>query len=364
MLEGMIQMKKILYVMDCNIFGLGGSEKSTLSLANGLKKQYDVAILSRNDEEGINEIDGITHIFYRKKNNRLLNYIYKMNFFIKYYKKNHFNIVNVQNPRYFIIIAFLLKFKIIKKNSTFIYTDRNLYETYTRLHKYLFKKLASKFDMIICTTEYNAKFWKNINNNVAIINNSIEDIWFKNDIKKDDNKKITIGFCGRFVPNKRWDIALEICKKFVKEKNVYFSFAISTDINNIEYKKYKKELFEILGNHLILQENISDIKIIDFYDHCDIFILTSDFESFGRTLIEAMARECIVFGTKTGGVPEVIPNEFVFDNTNIDNLIKKINVLLSLDKKKFNKIKKDMKTYAKSKYECDVMLSKYKDLYN
>ena len=357
-------MKKILYVMDCNIFGLGGSEKSTLSLINGFKKENEVFVLSQDKNESYKNIDNVNYYFYKKVNNRLFNYIYKMKYFKKIYKLYNFDIINIQNPRFFIAIGLLLKLKLIKNKSKFIYTDRNLFIKYTAFHRFLFKLISKKFDYVVCTTEYNANNWKKICNNVIVINNSIEDNWFEKKNNNIINDKFIIGFCGRFTKFKRWDIALDICKSLINIDNIQFKFAISINKNDENYSIYKSELLNILNDKVIILENISGKELIDFYDSCDIFVLTSDFEPFGRTLIEAMARGCIVFGTNKGGVPEVIPEEYLFDNSDIEKLVRKIIELSSKEKKNIEIIKSNMRLFAKSRYETSLMILKYNELYS
>jgi glycosyltransferase involved in cell wall biosynthesis len=66
-------------------------------------------------------------------------------------------------------------------------------------------------------------------------------------------------------------------------------------------------------------------KMLGFYDGLDVFALTSENESFGRVLIEAMARGCAVLGTDSGGVPEVIgKSENLFPVQNATLLSQKI----------------------------------------
>ena len=80
----------------------------------------------------------------------------------------------------------------------------------------------------------------------------------------------------------------------------------------------------------------------DFYYDLDIFVLTSEGESFGRTLIEAMARKCVVLGTNSGGVPDVIGNkEFLFEVNDVDDVCDKITNYVG-NKEKLQKAKQDL----------------------
>ena len=49
------------------------------------------------------------------------------------------------------------------------------------------------------------------------------------------------------------------------------------------------------------QEQIEEILLVS-----DLFLLPSEYESFGLAALEAMAAKCVVISTNAGGLPEVI----------------------------------------------------------
>ena len=56
-------------------------------------------------------------------------------------------------------------------------------------------------------------------------------------------------------------------------------------------------------------------------------------EPFGRTIIESMIHKIPVIATNAGGVPDIIKdnfNGFLYDPENIEQLIKKINLLTNM----------------------------------
>jgi L-malate glycosyltransferase len=63
----------------------------------------------------------------------------------------------------------------------------------------------------------------------------------------------------------------------------------------------------------------------------DIFVLSSESESFPNALLEAMACGCSVMGSRVGGVPELIQagqNGLLFEPGNVDELATGLNLLL------------------------------------
>jgi len=55
---------------------------------------------------------------------------------------------------------------------------------------------------------------------------------------------------------------------------------------------------------------VSESKLQNFYKNCDVFILPSRYESFGLVYLEAMSYGKPVIGTKVGGIPEIIKDNY------------------------------------------------------
>lgn len=65
-------------------------------------------------------------------------------------------------------------------------------------------------------------------------------------------------------------------------------------------------------------------KIFEWLDSIDIYVQPSRQEGMPRALIEAMSRGVPAFGAKTGGIPELLPEQYLFSNSskNINEIIK------------------------------------------
>ena len=77
-------------------------------------------------------------------------------------------------------------------------------------------------------------------------------------------------------------------------------------------------------------------EVFKWLDSIDIYVQPSRQEGLPRALIEAMSRGLPAFGAKTGGIPELLQEEFLFSNTrkNIDEIC---NILINFDKEKMIK---------------------------
>lgn len=69
-------------------------------------------------------------------------------------------------------------------------------------------------------------------------------------------------------------------------------------------------------------------KVISFLDTIDVYVHPSKAEGLPRALIEAMSRGKLSIGARTGGIPELLSNEYLFnkgDYRKLCDIIEKIN---------------------------------------
>lgn len=149
---------------------------------------------------------------------------------------------------------------------------------------------------------------------------------------------------------------------------------------SIVYKKFPDTILEIGGdgperNKLVemshqlgIAQNVRFIgkltreQVKHAMQKCDIFVLTSKFETFGVVLVEAMACGKPVVSTKSGGPESIILNskygEIVDNSVECisDGLIK---VILNIDKYNQNHIRK----YVENNFTRDVISEKLTELY-
>ena len=369
-------MKRILYLNDNNIFTNGGSQKSTMTIVKEMAKlNYEVGIFMLENENYNKTIDKNVSIFYYKKRttNRIKYYKYKLSELRKCINQFKPDIIHSQNPNVGLMLGILSKKKLIDPSIKVIHHDRGFFLEYTRLYQYFMKKLANSYDLIITTTKRNERVWKEKTkiNNIKTVTNVLDDDWFEYDEKIErelkskynvDNK-INIGFAGRFDKCKMWFNTLKICKKLLNDKRYIFTFAIvpSGDMED-KYDEFISKLKDMLGDRLILLINADLEKMKEFYYILDIYVLTSKNESFGRTLIEAMTKNNVVFGTNSGGVPDVINNsDYLYEVEDIDTIVNKI---IDCSNEKIIDKKKYFLNYVKDNFDIKLFVKKLVDIYN
>ncbi|MDP4284832.1 MAG: N-acetyl-alpha-D-glucosaminyl L-malate synthase BshA [Bacteroidota bacterium] len=107
------------------------------------------------------------------------------------------------------------------------------------------------------------------------------------------------------------------------------------------------------------QEQMEDILAIS-----DLFILPSEYESFGLVALEAMAAEVPVISTNAGGLPEININGItgmLSDVGDVDQMSKNIIDIFS-DEKAFQIMKKNALKQA-LKFDIDKIVPQYENLY-
>jgi glycosyltransferase involved in cell wall biosynthesis len=194
---------------------------------------------------------------------------------------------------------------------------------------------------------------------IIIIPNFVDTEIFKIPASK-SHDKINIGFLWAVESkNKRMDLFLKSVSLLDKTK---FSLHIGGDSALIEtFRNKAKEI----GVDAICKfyGEISRNEIADFYSRLDIFVLASDYETFGIVLIEAMSCGIPVIATKCGGPQEIITQEtgLLVERNNPSELANAINKM-SENLERYNNT--SIRNYAESKFGKSVFLAKISDLYS
>lgn len=101
-------------------------------------------------------------------------------------------------------------------------------------------------------------------------------------------------------------------------------------------------------------------EIFNYLDNLDIYIQPSKQEGLPRALVEAMSRGCPAIGSKTGGIPELLNDKFIFKNGSVNQIC---DLLKKMDNATM--IREAKRSYNKSKYYDRVLLeNKRIEFYN
>lgn len=359
----------ILYLLDVPINTIGGAQKSTKLCADIMKKFGKVVILNADKNSKPKYLCEDIIIYTIKRNYNLLFYYFLLSFKLIYIcSKEKINIINSQTPYSALLISWLKKFKIINKKILIIHTDRGYLNAYPKKYLKLLKFSCDKFNGIITTTDNNLRNWIEFSKKCkcTCIYNVLNPTWYNLKEPTHYNSNILkICFCGRFEAYKRWDNVKKIISKFKQNNKVSFIIILAdnNDGTTKEMKQYIKEV-QSIDNSIVIYNNLSEEKVKTLFLESDIFILTSENESFGRTIIEAMLTYNIPIGTNSGGVPNVIGNrDNLYDVDDIDRCVDIINRYLEFSEEDICNEKKKFYEYAMKKFSFDAFEKKLFSFY-
>lgn len=109
---------------------------------------------------------------------------------------------------------------------------------------------------------------------------------------------------------------------------------------------------------------VSHDEVFRLLDQCDIYVQPSLQEGLPRALVEAMSRGCPAIGARTGGIPELLPDDCIVKRKSVKNIAETIKKMLDNGLKQYSEQsflrafdfqgeKLDVKRDAYFNYVCD-----------
>ncbi len=126
---------------------------------------------------------------------------------------------------------------------------------------------------------------------------------------------------------------------------------------------------EALVQKLQLENDVfclgNQISIVELLSISDIFLLTSEMESFGLAVLEAMSCELPVICYNVGGLPEIVEegkSGYLVEFGNIEEMAKKAIALLE-NKSKHLEFSQNARLQVMQKFDSRIIIEKYLNLY-
>ncbi|MFH1521274.1 MAG: glycosyltransferase [Candidatus Micrarchaeota archaeon] len=203
--------------------------------------------------------------------------------------------------------------------------------------KYLIKKIYSQADIVTAPTKELVKELTGYGlKNVVYLPNGVNISKFKKretTLRKKygiPKKAIVILYAGRISFEKRLEILLEAFKK-IEKKDRYLVIAGSGPY----LEKYKEIATAFKIKNILFTGLINDKEFREMYSAADIFATPSDTETFGLTIIEAMAAGLPVVAVSKLGPKELVNNGkdgYTVDAGNVNVFSEKLRILVTNDK--------------------------------
>ena len=189
-------------------------------------------------------------------------------------------------------------------------------------------------------------------------NNCLESRLKKIDKMNDKNKIKICTVANVELKYKGQEYVIKAIKK-LKKKGMLIDYYIVGGGDPTRLKKII-EKYE-LQDDVHLTGGIPHNKVYDLLDEIDLYIQPSLQEGLPRAVVEAMSRACPIIGSKTGGIPELISDEYIFKRKNVAEISKMIERFISSK----NTLKgMAIKNYEKSKkFQSDILIDKRNNFY-
>lgn len=156
-------------------------------------------------------------------------------------------------------------------------------------------------------------------------------------IKKE---KLLIGFAGRFVEEKGFDILLKAISLLRRKRSdLHFVFAGATEIDYENFYEKNQSMIGELGHTLTFLGLLTDKELKEYYQVLDLFVIPSRGECFGLVQAEALSNQVPVVSSNVPGSREVIKRTkfgLLFESEDHQDLAKTIEKAISL-KDQFSK---------------------------
>ncbi len=134
----------------------------------------------------------------------------------------------------------------------------------------------------------------------------------------------------------RFDFIILMASRLTAEKNIGLAVEATAEAikdypktgliiigNGPEQKNLKFQISNLKINENIIMEDWTD-DLASYYKTADLFLLTSNYEGYGRTIIEAVVSGCGVISSKVGIADEILLKENIFEVGNKEQLKEKI----------------------------------------
>ncbi len=334
---------------------LGGVERYTSKVVEILKKDYNIIIVTTNDNNYPNkeELDGIK--VYRLPVYSLCKNRYPFLHKNKEYKslledirKEKIDYV-ICNTRYYqtsILGAVISKEKkcplyIIDHSSNHISIGNKVLDYFGSLYEHYLTKKIKKYNPKFYGVSKRCNKWlKHFDIKASgVFYNAIDDKVYDEFYKKVDNgDTIIISYIGRIIKEKGilnlLDAFVDLRKKY---SNIELYVAGDGPLLDGLKNKYTDSSIHFLGK-------LNYEEVMNLCVKTDMFVHPSMYpEGLPTSILEAGVMKCAVIATDRGGTKEVINNNNVglIVEENVDDLIKKMNYLLE-NKDKMNELKENI----------------------
>lgn len=203
-----------------------------------------------------------------------------------------------------------------------------LYYGYRFKFPFLMKFLLKNSSRVICISKTVKDYYSKIipfqtsliYNPVSIASEEKNDVVWERD-------KTTFMICGVIIPEKGQEEAIDAVERLVKKGYTNIELFIVGDGESQYVKKLKNKIQKLhLETNVRFAGFLSAQELQKERQKCNIALICSANEAFGRAMVEAMLSGMFVIGTNSGGTKEIVGLAYglLFQDGNVDDLTNKM----------------------------------------
>ena len=359
-------MKKILCLIDTLEMG-GGAERQMAGLAGMLRqKGVDVTLATYHQHNSNDQLQGkygIRSVLLETKNSKWSK-IWAVRSFIK---EGRFDTVIAYKDGPTMIGCML---RMLGMKYRLIVSERNTTQFLTR-HERLKFFLYRWADVIVPNSVTQGSIicqdYPHLAKKTIVITNFTDTDYFKPlSLNCHEEAPLHILITGRIAEQKNVMGFMRVAKKLQERKMpVRISWYGSVYVGQEAYGEACRKLYKKLGMGDILTFLPATLGILDAYQHCDIFCLPSLYEGYPNVLCEAMSCGKPIVCSNVCDNPSIVEdgvNGFLFDPHNEDDMLEKIESMLSLPAKQREQMGRKSRETAERKFAPETFVNKYMEI--
>ena len=359
-------MKRILCLIDTLGMG-GGAERQMAGLAGLLhRKGYDVTVASyyeHDSDDFLEKTYGIRSVLIKTKSSA----ISKLLAVRKYVWENGFDTLIVYKDGATMLACLV---KLLGGKFKLIVSERNTTQVLNR-HEKAKIFLYRWADVIVPNAVSQGQFIKhnypNLAHKVSVITNFTDTIFFKPSVDyKPNGSFIKILVTARFSNQKNILGFMNVVRK-LKDQGAKIRVDWFGSIYNgqEEYGKKCEDHYNKLNISDVLTFHEATSEILAEYQACDVFCLPSFYEGFPNVVCEAMSCGKPILCSKVCDNPYIVQDEvngFLFNPLDEEDMVKKINKMISLPQEDRDKMGRKSREIAEVLFSEDTFVNKYIEL--
>ncbi len=252
-------------------------------------------------------------------------------------------------------------------NIPYLFTEHSNYFKYEELNKFNkfetfedHKRFVKKACARIAVSEVRARGYEEIfGSSFVVVSNMVQEIFEVPLMQKQQSENFTFTCVAIFDKRKRQDILIHAFVNSFKGQKVRLVLAGNGPMES-EYRRLVKEegmegQIEILGKQ-------GREGIVQLFDRSQVAVLSSDQETFGVVLAEAMFRGLPIISTISGGPEEIVTvsSGILCKKGNVDAMSKALETMIA----NYNSYSAEgIRNYARSRFSEKVIIVQLENLY-